>query len=154
MERRLPRVKECRARTCPRPFARSGAADAIQRVIGSALGAARRTDTRLERAMAMLHESAGDVTMSAVAQHAGLSARQLDRGFQRQFGMSPKLLARIARFRRALALGLHARRGAWADIAARCGYADQAHMVRDIREFAGETPEQIRTAIEAATPAV
>jgi AraC-like DNA-binding protein len=51
------------------------------------------------------------------------------------FGYGPKTLARILRLQRALAL---ARKGVpFAETAARAGYADQAHLARDVRELAG-----------------
>ncbi|WP_174531163.1 helix-turn-helix domain-containing protein, partial [Micromonospora maritima] len=57
------------------------------------------------------------------------------------FGYGPKTLARILRMRRALDLA-HA--GApLAEVAARTGYADQAHLTRDVREFAGMPPTRL-----------
>ncbi|MEV5769093.1 helix-turn-helix domain-containing protein, partial [Micromonospora sp. NPDC052213] len=54
------------------------------------------------------------------------------------FGYGPKTLARILRMGRALAL---ARAGTpLAEVAARCGYADQAHLTRDVRDLAGVPP--------------
>lgn len=51
------------------------------------------------------------------------------------FGYGPKTLARVLRLQRALAL---ARAGVpYADTAARTGFADQAHLARDVRELAG-----------------
>ena len=51
------------------------------------------------------------------------------------FGYGPKTLARILRFQRALAL---ARAGTpLAEVAVRSGYADQAHLAREVRALAG-----------------
>lgn len=75
--------------------------------------------------------------VAALAEELGLSARQLHRRSLGSFGYGPKTLARILRLRRALAL---AREGVpYADTAARAGYADQAHLARDVREFTGLT---------------
>ena len=73
--------------------------------------------------------------VDTTAAEIGLSARQLHRRCLHAFGYGPKTLGRILRFDRAVAL---ARTGAaLADVAVRSGYADQAHLSRDVRELAG-----------------
>ncbi|MFJ9693224.1 helix-turn-helix domain-containing protein [Kitasatospora sp. NPDC101183] len=73
--------------------------------------------------------------VAATAEAVGLGARQLHRRSLTAFGYGPKTLARILRLQRALAL---ARSGVpLAETAARAGYADQAHLARDVRELAG-----------------
>lgn len=68
-----------------------------------------------------------------------LSERQYRRRFRERVGVGPKLLARIQRFQQALR-----RVGTMplAAVAAECGYADQSHLVRDFRQFAGLPPSQ------------
>jgi AraC-like DNA-binding protein len=78
------------------------------------------------------------VRVAELASEIGCSRRHLTDGFREQVGVSPKLLARILRFQRAVALV--GRGPGWAEIAARCGYYDQAHMVRDFQQFAGAAP--------------
>ncbi|WP_086565815.1 DUF6597 domain-containing transcriptional factor [Streptomyces africanus] len=73
--------------------------------------------------------------VAAIADELGLGARQLHRRSLTAFGYGPKTLARILRLRRALALARHG--VPFADTAARAGYADQAHLARDVRELAG-----------------
>nr|WP_202509855.1 helix-turn-helix domain-containing protein [Streptomyces sp. SID5643] len=73
--------------------------------------------------------------VAATADELGLGARQLHRRSLSAFGYGPKTLARILRLRRALAL---ARAGVpFAETAARAGFADQAHLARDVRDLAG-----------------
>ncbi|MCX4987748.1 MULTISPECIES: helix-turn-helix domain-containing protein [unclassified Streptomyces] len=67
----------------------------------------------------------------------GLGARQLHRRSLAAFGYGPKTLARVLRLQRALAL---ARAGVpFAETALRAGFADQAHLARDVKELAGAT---------------
>ncbi|MER5342032.1 helix-turn-helix transcriptional regulator [Streptomyces mirabilis] len=74
-------------------------------------------------------------SIAATADRLGLSARQLHRRSLTAFGYGPKTLARVLRLQRALAL---ARAGVpFAETAARSGFADQAHLARDVRELAG-----------------
>jgi AraC-like DNA-binding protein len=73
--------------------------------------------------------------VAQTAWEVGLSERQLRRRSLAVFGYGPKTLARVLRMRRALGL---ARGGApLAEVAARCGYADQAHLAREVKDLAG-----------------
>ncbi|TIU04954.1 MAG: helix-turn-helix transcriptional regulator, partial [Mesorhizobium sp.] len=69
----------------------------------------------------------------------GWSRKHLAGKFSNAIGVGPKTLSRIVRFNRALGLSRQDQSD-WADIAADCGYADQAHLVREFRDLAGETP--------------
>jgi len=80
----------------------------------------------------------GQCTVDDLAREAGVSARQLDRLMLANVGVTPKLFLRMLRFRKAIAL--HDQQQSWADIAAECGYHDQSHMVREFKQFAGESP--------------
>ncbi|UED88480.1 helix-turn-helix domain-containing protein [Streptomyces profundus] len=74
-------------------------------------------------------------TVVETAGELGFSERQLRRRSLSAFGYGPKTLARVLRMQRALA---RARAGeALALVAARAGYADQAHLAREIRDLAG-----------------
>jgi AraC-like DNA-binding protein len=80
-------------------------------------------------------------SVADVAGIIGLSGRQLRRRSIEMFGYGPKMLARILRFRRALAL---ARSGMpLSDVAAHAGFADQAHLARDVRALAGAPMTQV-----------
>ncbi|MGH7526379.1 MAG: AraC family transcriptional regulator [Gemmatimonadales bacterium] len=73
----------------------------------------------------------------------GCSARTLERHFGRFVGLSPKEFSRVRRFQRALRLARTRPSLRWAVIAARTGYSDQAHLVREFRQFAGSAPTRV-----------
>jgi AraC-like DNA-binding protein len=72
---------------------------------------------------------------AAIAERVGLSARQLQRRSTAAFGYATKTLHRILRLQHALSLVRDGTRTA--DSAARAGYADQAHLARDVKDLAG-----------------
>jgi len=78
--------------------------------------------------------------VSELADAIGLSERQLLRRCQDAFGYGPKLLARIVRFQRFLALAARADARPIAYLAADSGFADQAHLSREVKELSGLTP--------------
>jgi len=103
----------------------------------------RRRERRrgVATAVARILASQGCGRVAALAHDAGVSARQLERAFRTDVGVSPKELSRLVRFQRALRLSAGAENAAsWAGVAAACGFTDQSHLIRDFRQFAGETP--------------
>jgi AraC-like DNA-binding protein len=94
---------------------------------------------RCERAVAMLQEDpARPIADIAVA--LAVSHGHLDREFTRIVGLAPRRLARLLRVERLLeAIDLD-RGVSWADLAAQLGWADQSHMIRDVKRHTGSAP--------------
>jgi AraC-like DNA-binding protein len=93
------------------------------------------------RAVAAIEAAHGAMPVETLAAALQVSRQHLALQFRQQVGISPKLFARICRFRRALALLRDpARGGDLAALAADCGYFDQSHLIRDFHDFADGTP--------------
>jgi AraC-like DNA-binding protein len=89
----------------------------------------------------------GALRVSALADGTGWSGRHLTSRFRAEIGLTPKAAARVIRFDRArklLVRRLAAADGDYllADLAADCGYFDQAHLAREFRSLAGCPPSQ------------
>jgi len=97
-------------------------------------------DARVRHVVERIGRARGMVSISNLAAAVGLSPRHLERRFMHVVGMSPKRLARIARFQHALAMLDQPDPAPGTRTAAACGFADQAHFVRDFRELAGVPP--------------
>jgi AraC-like DNA-binding protein len=91
-----------------------------------------------------LRRSRGTVSVTDLAAETGWSARHLGAQFRAETGLSPKAGARVIRFdlarRRLLRRQDAGGRVVLADLAAECGYYDQAHLARDFRDLAGCPP--------------
>ncbi|MDQ3762122.1 MAG: helix-turn-helix domain-containing protein [Actinomycetota bacterium] len=87
-----------------------------------------------------LTASHGRVGIATLADEVGWSRRHLGERFRREFGLTPKVAGRVMRFEVAHRLLRATARPGLAEVAARCGYADQAHLTREWRELAGCTP--------------
>lgn len=85
-----------------------------------------------------------DIGLEELAAVAGLSRAHLIRAFRKQFYITPHAFLTDIRIRKARAL----LRGeeTLADVAALCGFADQAHFTRHFKARTGITPGQFRAA--------
>jgi AraC-like DNA-binding protein len=73
--------------------------------------------------------------VGAIADRCGLSPRHLQRRCLSSFGYGPKTLARILRLQTAVALARGGR--PFAEVGSTAGYADQAHLSREVKALAG-----------------
>jgi transcriptional regulator GlxA family with amidase domain len=95
----------------------------------------------------LLTQSGGVVEMDEVAHQVGWSRRQMERQFLQRVGMTAKFFGRIQRFQQVLRAMNHSSmphsnmpHSNWVDTAIACGYYDQAHLIRDFRQFSGQPP--------------
>lgn len=79
-------------------------------------------------------------TVDRLAQRLGMTPRTLRRHLPTATGLAPKQTLRILRFQRVLRLRERLPRLPLSDLAAFLGYADQAHMTREVRAYSGLSP--------------
>jgi len=77
-----------------------------------------------------------------------VSRRTFERRFKAAVGLTPKMFERIQRFQRVFREFESG--GKWVETAIACGYYDQAHLIHDMREFAGGAPSAIVESEELA----
>jgi AraC-like DNA-binding protein len=114
----------------------------------------------VQKAIEAIAAANGNVDLDSIARQANLSPRQFRRRCLKESGLSPKHLCRVLRFRHAsriaravgqmnmdrLNMGhltldrLNMDRLNWSAIALEAEYFDQAHFIRDFRQFTGLTP--------------
>ena len=112
----------------------------LDELLLSRLADAPPVAVQVEHAWARLRATDGGVEIGALAGEVGWSRRHLTERFRMEVGLAPKAVARILRFQRVTRTLASNRGSGLADVAYACGYADQAHLNRDFREFAGTTP--------------
>lgn len=115
---------------------------AVERWVESRLET-RRPDGPIGRAARRMLADRGLARVDALAALSGLSARQFQRRFAEEVGMTPKLYARTIRFDRALLARRTGERRTWTEIAHDLGYFDQAHFIRECHTFAGLPPSAL-----------
>ncbi|KAB1943260.1 AraC family transcriptional regulator [Micromonospora sp. ALFpr18c] len=128
----------------------------LDAALADRLAASPPVDARLDWAWRWLVASGGRGGVGALASELGWSRRHLAARFRQDVGLPPKTAARLLRFQQARAAltGVDVTAGAgravdWAEVAARCGYYDQSHLIRDFHQFAGATPAALLAARSA-----
>ena len=116
--------------------------DILDEVILRRVIAARAPNPLVVKAAHVLRATRGAASIARLTRDLECSQRHLIATFREQVGVTPKTYARIVRFDHAVKRLRQADGMRWAEIADASGYYDQAHLIRDFHEFAGQTPGQ------------
>lgn len=112
---------------------------ALQEALLSAEKTVHSADHLVAEAVRRIILARGAADLGALALDLGTSIRHLERRFSTKVGIPPKLFCRIQRFNNVFR-GLGEPSCDWIETALRCGYYDQAHLIRDCKDFSGSTP--------------
>jgi|GEM_PF-3367073 len=99
-------------------------------------------ESLVNRAVLLLFQNHGVLPINEVCERTNTSRQHLARLFHDHVGMSPKLLARVFRFRHALEQLEKDDFSDWPTFAIDAGYYDQSHLIADFTEFTGFSPKQ------------
>jgi AraC-like DNA-binding protein len=98
----------------------------------------------LRRSWHLLVASAGRLSVAELAAETGWTRQHLGRRFRQEFGLPPKLAARVLRFDRARRMLQSVPSYiSISQVAAACGYFDQSHLCREFAELAGCSPTEL-----------
>jgi AraC-like DNA-binding protein len=109
----------------------------VESVLIERLRPAAADSRRTRMAISLLHAQR---PIGTIEDELGMHARGFIAWFRYHIGPSPKEFARIERFQRLLKMAESGEN--WGSRAAGAGYSDQAHMIREFKNFAGITPTQ------------
>ncbi|MEJ7643113.1 MAG: helix-turn-helix domain-containing protein [Chryseolinea sp.] len=83
----------------------------------------------------------GSQPIGAILKEDLTKRRQLERKFRKQIGISPKQLGKVIRLQAALKMLINCESENLTRIAYDSEYYDQAHFIKDFKEFTGTTPK-------------
>lgn len=101
-----------------------------------------RSQPELAEAIYLTSYYKGNSTIAQLARTMRCSERKIHRLFTQHFDISPKEYARVLRFRNAIKLVCNSKLNA-ASAACELGYADQCHLIREVKYFTGFTPKKL-----------
>ncbi len=102
-------------------------------------------------AMQYIRKETGQQSVDDVCGQVFVGKRQLQRTFQDNIGISPKMYGRIVRFKSAYDFVQNNPKVSWTEISHHFGYADQSHFIRDFKTFTGKKPSSFKSGLMPQT---
>jgi AraC-like DNA-binding protein len=115
-------------------------------------------DLRVAWAVRRIEARGGNIAIGAITRELGESPKRLIALFHEHVGVAPKVFARLVRFDRLVGriedvagAGSGNTAPEWAALAQEVGYADQSHLIRDVRAMTGATPSEVLALLAGRT---
>ena len=102
-------------------------------------------DTITKSCVDIIFQSQGQVGIGTLAGKMNINRRNMERRFTSVIGISPKQLAKVARLQATLKMLGQKKFTNLTEIAYENGYFDQAHFIKDFKEFSGMNPKSFFT---------
>ena len=96
----------------------------------------------IDQAANFIVEHNGLLQVSDLLKDSCMSRRSFERKFFQKVGLSPKYYARVRRIGYLLSFVAGKRTADWPKIFSECEFYDQAHFIKDFKEFTGRSPQQ------------
>lgn len=98
----------------------------------------------MDHALELILNSKGGISVKSLCEKLYLTERTFERRFKEYVGISPKLFSRICRFQSSLRQFQGKNYQCFSDIVLANDYADQSHVIRSFKEFAGISPNKLQ----------
>lgn len=97
---------------------------------------------RIRHSINRINQARGILDIDSMASEAFLSRKQFERTFSDIIGATPKQFLKVVRFQNAIYEKSKNPDLNLTELAHKCGYFDQSHMINDFRRLSGATPKQ------------
>jgi len=114
----------------------------IEKFLIEKLSDKKMINTIVKQTVDSLLSSNGTESITNILKEDLSKRRQVERNFKKQIGVSPKQLGKVIRLQTALKLLLSKKPDKLTHIAYESEYFDQAHFIRDFKQFTGINPKQ------------
>ncbi|MDX1959631.1 MAG: helix-turn-helix domain-containing protein [Leptospiraceae bacterium] len=99
-------------------------------------------DKLVKSTVDMLISSRGSISINTILNENASQRRTLERKFREVIGISPKQLGKVVRLQAALKILLNDEKENLTYVAHETEYYDQAHFIKDFKEFTGINPKE------------
>lgn len=114
----------------------------VERFLLEKLKQHKKEETEADNAIKLIRKTKGSLTIEEVCAETGLSKKQLERKFLATAGIMPKAFSRITRFINICQNLDEQKDKTLTQLTYECGFYDQAHFIKEFKEFSGFTPKE------------